>query len=208
MEDNGAYPQKQPRRVRKRVRSEGLKRFADLVGGALLLLLAILLAPVIALCVLVESPGAVIFRQERLGRGGLPFTLWKFRTMRTDAHVAPAPERKGRHDPRVTRVGRWLRRSSLDELPQAWNILRGEMSLVGPRPLGREETEDLGSQAWERLAVRPGLTGLWQVSGRSDLPPERMLELDILYAARCSLWSDAWILLRTIPAVLTRRGAY
>lgn len=184
------------------------KRACDLVAGLLLLVVAVLVIPFVAVAIRWEGPGPIFFCQERLGRNGVPFVLWKLRTMRPDAAQTPLPERKRPDDPRITRVGRWLRRLSLDELPQAWNILRGEMSLVGPRPLTAEEIKALGPAAWARLAVKPGLTGLWQVSGRADLPAERLLELDLAYVQRCSPWLDLWILLRTIPAVFTGRGAY
>ncbi|MBI3947097.1 MAG: sugar transferase [Armatimonadetes bacterium] len=184
------------------------KRACDILAGLLLLLVAAALLPLVAVAIRLEGRGSLFFRQERLGKDGVPFVMWKLRTMRADAVPPAAPERKRRDDPRVTRVGRWLRRASLDELPQTWNVLRGEMSLVGPRPLTAAETESLGPLARRRLAVRPGLTGLWQVSGRSDLPPERLLELDLAYAARCSLWLDLQIVARTVPAVLAGWGAY
>jgi lipopolysaccharide/colanic/teichoic acid biosynthesis glycosyltransferase len=188
--------------------SAAAKRMLDLAGGLLLALLALLVALPVALAILLEDGPPLFFAQERLGRNGRPFRVWKFRTMWKNADCLRAPARKGPDDPRITRVGRWLRRTSLDELPQAWSILRGEMSLVGPRPLSAAETASLGPEAWRRLAVRPGLTGLWQVSGRSDLPMERMLELDLAYVEKASLRLDCWILLRTLPAVLTGRGAY
>lgn len=194
--------------ARKRMRGEALKRAMDVAAGCVLLLFLAVLLPFAAIAIRMGSPGPVFFRQERLGRGGAPFCVLKLRTMCADAHRLPAPARKTPHDPRITRVGRWLRRTSLDELPQAWNILRGEMSLVGPRPLNEVETRELGPDAWLRLAVKPGLTGLWQVSGRSDLPPERWLALDLEYVREYSLRKDLAILLRTVPAVLTGRGAY
>ncbi|MDH7568212.1 MAG: sugar transferase [Armatimonadota bacterium] len=185
-----------------------LKRPADILCGLFLACFTLLLLPGIALAIRVETPGPIFFVEQRLGRGGRPFRMWKFRTMRADAHRVPAPAKKGPFDPRVTRVGRWLRRTSLDELPQAWNILRGEMSVVGPRPLNAKEIAAMGPRGPQRLAVRPGLTGLWQVSGRSNLPLNRMLELDLQYVSRLSLREDLRILLRTVPAVLTARGAY
>lgn len=185
-----------------------VKRALDIVGGTILAGVALLVAAPIALAILLEDGMPILFRQERLGKDGVPFTVWKFRTMWRDADQQQAPSRKGPDDARITRVGRWLRRTSLDELPQAWNVLRGEMSLVGPRPLSAAETDALGPHARRRLAVRPGLTGLWQVSGRSNLPMERMLELDLVYVEKASLLLDLQILVRTLPAVLTGRGAY
>ena len=193
---------------RQRQSREVLHRLIDVVGGAALFLCGLLLAPAIVLLIRLDGRGPIFFGQERLGKGGKPFRLWKFRTMVPNAHKLPAPARKGPDDPRMTRAGRWLRRTSLDELPQARNILRGDMGLVGPRPLSAVETADLGPDAWQRLAVRPGLTGLWQVSGRSDLPPDQLLKMDLLYVTRRSPWLDLWILLRTLPAVLSGRGAY
>lgn len=192
----------------KPLRTGVIRRLIDLTGGALLLALAALLTPLIALAIRLESRGPIFYFQERLGHGGKPFRMWKFRTMRPDAHALPAPERKTPDDPRVTRVGRLLRRASLDELPQAWNVIRGEMSLVGPRPLTAQETRELGPHAWQRLAVKPGLTGLWQISGRSDLDAAQLLEIDLRYIARRSLAADIAILLRTLPCVLSGRGAY
>lgn len=198
-------PKKHPRSEFPAV---ALKRLGDMLGGGVLLLLGLPLLPAVALAIRLDSPGPIFFCQERLGRGGCPFPMWKLRTMRADADHLPAPARKTPTDPRITRVGRWLRRTSLDELPQAWNILRGEMSLVGPRPLTERETAELGPDAWRRLEVRPGLTGLWQVQGRSDLPPERLLALDLCYLEQRSFWLDCRILLRTLPAVFAGRGAY
>jgi lipopolysaccharide/colanic/teichoic acid biosynthesis glycosyltransferase len=183
-------------------------------------LLLVLLAPVmagVALAVKVSSPGPVLFRQPRLGRDGRPFTFLKFRTMVSDAdarlaEVADRNQADGLlfkifEDPRVTPVGRFLRRTSLDELPQLWNVLRGDMSLVGPRPLpiGLDE---LAGEARRRLRVKPGLTGLWQVNGRSDLSWSEMVRLDLRYVDRWSLGLDLAILVRTPAAVLARRGAY
>lgn len=184
-------------------------------GVALVCLSPVLL--VIAVLIKATSRGPVLFCQERAGRGRQPFTVLKFRSMYPDAedhkerlrhrNEMAGPVFKMRDDPRVTPVGRLLRRFSLDELPQLVNVLKGEMTLVGPRPLPLDEDAHLPPQFRCRHDVRPGLTGLWQVSGRNDLPYGRMLELDREYVRRRSLGLDLWILLATVPAVLTGRGA-
>jgi lipopolysaccharide/colanic/teichoic acid biosynthesis glycosyltransferase len=193
--------------------------------AAMLVLLAPLLA-VIALAIKLDSSGPVLFRQERLGRDRKPFILNKFRTMHNgvdhethrkfvvgliagevpEAHEG-GPRFKLADDERVTRVGRLLRRTSLDELPQLWNVLRGEMSLVGPRPPIAYEVDHYPAHWLERFAVKPGLTGLWQVSGRGELTLDEMVELDIQYIHGRSLRSNLAILLRTVPVVLSTRGA-
>jgi lipopolysaccharide/colanic/teichoic acid biosynthesis glycosyltransferase len=199
------------------------KRVLDVVGAlAGLALLAPLMLAVAAL-VRLESPGPAIFRQQRMGRGGRPFWFLKFRTMVADAeqrlaHLEAFNEAscgvlfKIRQDPRVTRLGGFLRRSSLDELPQLWNVLRGEMSLVGPRPLQMRDSRKLAECEPERferrLAVLPGLTGPWQVGGRSETDGYGMLELDLDYVENRSLARDLAILCRTVVVVLRGRGAY
>jgi exopolysaccharide biosynthesis polyprenyl glycosylphosphotransferase len=185
------------------------------------LTLLVLLTPVlagIALAVRLTSPGPVLFRQVRVGKDGREFVMYKFRSMYADAPARLAEVRKlndyddvlfkVRNDPRVTRVGRWLRRFSLDELPQLINVLRGQMSLVGPRPPLPEEVAAYPADMRRRLAVRPGLTGLWQVSGRSDLPFEEAVKLDIRYVENWSFTLDLVILLRTLAAVYRASGAY
>jgi lipopolysaccharide/colanic/teichoic acid biosynthesis glycosyltransferase len=194
-----------------------VKRVVDVVGAALLI---VLLAPVLmaaTLAVLLDSPGPVIFRQPRTGRHGKSFLVLKLRTMRAGserrrAALAQRNESDGhlfkiRDDPRVTAVGRWLRRFSLDELPQLFNVLTGDMSLVGPRPLPQEDSAFTGP-ARRRLEVRPGITGLWQISGRSDLSWEETLRLDLTYVDSWSLRLDLSILARTPRAVLRGDGAY
>lgn len=192
------------------------KRVFDLT---LALLMIVVLAPLMALiCVIIclDSQGSPIFRQRRVGLNGSRFRVCKFRTMFTDAErqleVLRAQSQDPHwlllaRDPRVTRVGRFLRLTSLDELPQLWNVLLGDMSLVGPRPL--TESDDAHVVEWARIrsAVPPGITGLWQVSGRTKVSFEDMLRLDCEYATRCSFWGDLLVLLRTIPAVLFARGA-
>lgn len=196
-----------------------LKAALDRTGAALgLLLLAPLLA-VLALAVRLDSRGPALYRQTRIGLGGEPFTMWKFRTMVADAErLRPALESandhlggplfKMRRDPRVTRVGRFLRRSSLDELPQLLNVLAGRMSLVGPRPPLPEEVARYGSAALRRLSVRPGITGPWQVGGRSELSWDEGLALDLSYTDNWSLTGDLHVLARTFRAVADGRGAY
>ncbi len=195
-----------------------LKRMLDLslAAGALLVSSAPML--VIALLVKTTSPGPVLFKQRRVGRGGRHFTCYKFRTMYADAEArlvelehlneADGPLFKIRDDPRRTPFGKFLRLTSLDELPQIVNILKGEMSWVGPRPSTPSEVAQYSEWHLKRLDVTPGLTGLWQVSGRSDLSFEDMVKLDIYYAENWSLGVDAEIILKTIPAVLKREGAY
>ncbi|BDG01705.1 sugar transferase [Anaeromyxobacter oryzae] len=193
------------------------KRAFDLAVSALGL---VVLSPALlaaALAIRLESPGPILFRQRRVGRAGRTFTLYKFRSMRAGAegeraallalNEADGPVFKLRHDPRVTRVGRVLRRTSIDELPQLWNVLRGEMSLVGPRPPLPEEVRRYERWQRRRLSVKPGITCTWQVSGRSDVGFRRWMELDLAYIDRWSLWEDLRIVLRTIPAVLLGRGA-
>jgi lipopolysaccharide/colanic/teichoic acid biosynthesis glycosyltransferase len=149
----------------------------------------------------------VFFAQQRVGRGGRPFTLYKLRTMRADAEPYAVAPRAG-DDPRVTRYGRWLRRTSIDELPQLWNVLRGDMSLVGPRPEMPFIAERYDDWQRRRLSVSPGITGLWQILGRKDLPMHENLQYDFYYIRNRSLGMDLSLLLRTVWTVLSRRGAY
>jgi exopolysaccharide biosynthesis polyprenyl glycosylphosphotransferase len=196
--------------------SRFLKRGMDLVGAGLgLVVLAPLLAG-ISLAVKLASPGPVMFRQKRIGSYGREFEMVKFRTM-----VEGADDRKAElqvlneadglfkiaEDPRLTRVGRFLRRSSLDELPQLVNVLRGEMSLVGPRPLVPDEHHRIDESHQRCLHVRPGMTGLWQIFGSWRIPPHEMVKIDYLYSANWSLWLDVKILLRTVPYALRQRGS-
>lgn len=195
-----------------------LKRALDLIVGTFLSILLLPLMILIGLLIKWTSPGPAIFSQRRVGRSGAQFTAYKFRTMRlgaedevvrlTHLNEATGPLFKIRNDPRLTRIGRILRRLSLDELPQLWNVLRGEMSLVGPRPPIPTEVEKYKDWHRKRLEVSPGVTGLWQVSGRSELTFDEMVMLDIYYIENWSPWLDMWILLKTIPTVLTARGAY
>ncbi len=212
-----------------RSQQRALKRVIDLVGAGLG---AIVTAPLmlgVAMAIKLDSPGPVFFRQERVGVGGRRFKVWKFRTMthnapdtlhreymaemlqgdenatlRTDGNGRPVF--KMVDDPRVTRVGHFLRRASLDELPQFFNVLAGNMSLVGPRPPVPYEFDAYDHWQYDRMQVRPGITGLWQVSGRSRLSYRQMCELDLDYVSRWSVWLDLRILLRTIPVVLFNSG--
>jgi lipopolysaccharide/colanic/teichoic acid biosynthesis glycosyltransferase len=202
-----------------------MRAFDILVAAVLLIVLSPLLLAV-AVMVRLDSRGPAIFRQERVGRGLKPFQVAKFRTMRQgvpadphrahveqmireedDAAGTPRPMMKLQADPRITKVGGFLRRSSIDELPQLWNVLRGEMSLVGPRPPIQYEVDAYPARAFRRFAVRPGLTGLWQVCGRSLVTFNEMIELDTEYVARRSLLLNLKILVLTIPTVLHGKGA-
>jgi exopolysaccharide biosynthesis polyprenyl glycosylphosphotransferase len=193
-----------------------LKRLIDIVGAATAL---VILSPVIlaiALVIRARDGAPVLFRQTRVGRHGRPFTIYKFRTMERNAEERYAdleaksdtrgPAFKMHDDPRVTDLGRFLRRSSLDELPQLLNVLKGEMSLVGPRPAPPREVD--GYDIWHRrrLSMRPGITGLWQVEARMDEHFDERAQLDLHYIDQWSLWMDLRILLRTVPAVLQTRG--
>jgi exopolysaccharide biosynthesis polyprenyl glycosylphosphotransferase len=195
-----------------------LKRASDiLLSSAGLILLAPLML-LIAVAIKLDSPGPVLFKQVRVGKGGREFVFYKFRSMRqgaeeerpllADRDEAVGPIFKIRHDPRCTRVGRFLRRTSLDELPQLYNVLRGEMSLVGPRPALPSEVEQYQEWHRRRLEISPGITGLWQVSGRSQLTFDEMCLLDIYYLENWSLLLDLKIMLRTIPAIIVGTGAY
>jgi len=202
--------------------SGGRKPLKAGVDRALAVASLLLLSPfllLIGLLIRVDSPGPAIFRQRRVGQGGKVFTCLKFRSMRASAEferesLLDRNERsegllfKIRDDPRVTRAGRWLRRYSLDELPQLWNIARGDMSLVGPRPPLPSEAEQYGYDARRRLLVKPGLTGLWQISGRSDIPWDETVRLDLYYVKNWSPALDVLIMWKTAFAVLGGSGAY
>lgn len=194
------------------------KRLMDIGIASLALICLSPLMLVVSIVVIVESPGGAIFRQTRVGRGGRPFTCWKFRSMyRGSEHVlhalADQNEAKGfifkmKNDPRRTAVGRVLRRTSIDELPQLINVLRGDMSIVGPRPPLLSEVVQYQEHQLARLAATPGITGLWQVTKRGSHDFEDMVELDVEYARRLSLRLDLWIIAKTVPAVLRGRGSY
>ena len=199
-----------------------LKRVFDITLVALFAPVWIPLCLGIALCVVLTSPGPVFFSHRRIGRGGVFFSMWKFRTMCVnsaevlDLHLARHPEdreewttnHKLKNDPRVTPLGRFLRKSSLDELPQLWNVLTGRMTLVGPRPIVAAEAEKYGADFSYYLAVMPGITGLWQTSGRSMLSYDDRVALDRRYVEEWSIGRDISILLKTITKVANSDGAY
>jgi lipopolysaccharide/colanic/teichoic acid biosynthesis glycosyltransferase len=197
----------------RRGRRFGLKRGFDLCVGASMLVLALPLIAAIAALVSAADGGPAFYRQRRVGRGGRPFTLVKFRTMVVDAESMVDSVRgrsvtdgllfKVPDDPRVTRVGRWLRRSCLDELPQLWNVLRGEMSLVGPRPIAADP-RSFSDAEHERHRFRPGITGSWQVYGGQRRSYQEMIRFDLDYVRRWSLRRDLAILLRTLPVLVSR----
>jgi len=194
------------------------KRVIDLAGSSFMIFLLSPFFLLVAIWIKVDSRGPVFFRQTRLGLSGKPFRMFKFRSMIANAenlkdkltilNEADGPLFKIKEDPRVTRVGRFLRRTSLDELPQLLNVFLGDMSLVGPRPPLPEETEEYNDWHRKRLEVPQGMTGLWQVSGRSSLSFEEMVALDVYYIENWTFWLDLKIILKTIPIVLLRRGAY
>ena len=194
------------------------KRTFDVVVASAAIVLTMPIAAIIAIAVKLDSPGPVIYRQKRVGQDGEVFEFQKFRSMVDGAHGmwidlreqngADGPIFKLKDDPRITRVGRLLRKTSLDELPQLWNVLRGEMSLVGPRPALPEEMLMWDEQLHDRLRVRPGITGMWQVSGRSDADVSSYTRLDLYYVDNWSLFQDVVIMLKTIPVVLFGKGAY
>ena len=195
-----------------------MKAVLDYVGAALLLVLLSPLFLVIALCIRLDSPGPIIYRRRVVGLNGRIFDAYKFRTMivDADAYLESHPELKKeweetgkiRNDPRVTRVGKWLRRTSLDELPQLVNVLRGQMSLVGPRMITPAELPRFGRWRHNLLTVKPGLTGLWQVSGRADLSYEERVRLDMYYIRNYTIWLDLRLLLHTVRVVIQGKGAY
>jgi Undecaprenyl-phosphate galactose phosphotransferase WbaP len=198
------------------------KRAMDIALALFLGLVALPLGLLIAAVVRIDSPGPVLFAHTRVGRGRRPFRLWKFRSMAADAdgtleeYLERHPEQarewalthKLREDPRVTRVGRFLRKTSLDELPQLWNVLLGDMSMVGPRPIVAEEIAKYGAAFGLYARVLPGLTGLWQVSGRNDTGYTRRVELDTHYIRNWSALLDARVLLKTVRVMVHGRGAY
>jgi exopolysaccharide biosynthesis polyprenyl glycosylphosphotransferase len=201
------------------------KRGIDIVAASALLLLLSPLLLLACIAIKLTSPGPLFFRQERYGRGGRTFRIWKLRTMVAEAEdrIAEAQEHlsahghdsnhhgpafKSKDDPRVTPLGRVLRRTSLDEIPQLFNVLQGSMSLVGPRPLVRAEVDELTPEQVRRHAVKPGITCIWQTSGRSRVPYEQRMQMDLAYVDHRSLWLDLWLLLKTPLSVLKGDGAY
>jgi len=196
-----------------------VKRFIDIIASILLLLLLTPLFGVIMLLIYLSSPGPVFYKQTRVGRWGKLFTMWKFRSMYCDAdarlkEIMAQNEMTGgvifkmKNDPRIIPIGRFIRKASIDELPQLWNVFKGDMSLVGPRPALPSEVNQYSLQDRQRLEVIPGITCIWQVSGRSDIPFPQQVQLDVEYIQSQSLLLDLKLLLKTIPAVLLSRGAY
>lgn len=194
------------------------KRALDVVVSLIGLVLACPILVLAAILIRLDTPGPTFYAARRLGRNGVPFRFYKLRSMYNGAHESKrrllhlnevdGPAFKLANDPRVTRAGRWLRRTSIDELPQLWNVLRGDMSLVGPRPPIPEEVEKYEPWQRRRLDVKPGITCLWQISGRSKLGFNEWMRLDLEYIKHRSFRLDIRILLRTIPAVLSQEGAY
>ena len=194
-------------------------RSIDLVASFTGLVLLLPLFALVTLWIRLDSPGPVLFSQVRIGRRGRPFRCWKFRSMYMDAEVRKNAlmddnEMEGgttfkmKRDPRITRVGRFIRKASIDELPQLWNVFTGDMALVGPRPPVPAEVAVYGAEQRKRLSVKPGITCIWQVTGRSDIPFEQQVALDLQYISERSLWLDIKIWLMPVPAVLFARGAY
>ena len=199
--------------------SYAVKRAIDIIGSAIGMVLLSPLYIGIAAAIKFTSPGPVIFSQTRVGRYGRHFKFYKFRSMRVDAEdqkaalMAQNESKDGvifkmRDDPRITKVGKFLRRTSLDELPQLWNVFIGDMSLVGPRPPVPKEVEEYTLEDRKRLDVIPGITCLWQISGRSDIPFHEQVQLDKEYILAPSLWKDLVILVKTVPAIIGGKGAY
>ncbi|QLC25201.1 WecB/TagA/CpsF family glycosyltransferase [Parasphingopyxis algicola] len=197
---------------------DGAKRAIDVTIGSLALAMLAPIMAAIALLIKAEDGGSAFFSQTRIGKNGKPFKMLKFRSMAVDAEARRAAlldqsERdsvcfKMRNDPRITRVGKWLRRFSLDELPQIYNVVAGDMSLVGPRPALPAEVQSYKNDSWKRLSGRPGITCTWQVSGRANIPFDKQVELDVEYLSSRTLLRDIWLLTKTIPAVVSGRGAY
>ena len=195
------------------------KRLIDIIAASMLLVLLSPLFLVVMAAIYTSSPGPVFFKQTRVGRWGKLFTMWKFRSMYLDAdarlkdimaqnEMAGGVTFKMKNDPRVIPIGRFIRKASIDELPQLWNVLKGDMSLVGPRPALPAEVNQYSLNDRQRLEVIPGITCIWQVSGRSSIPFPQQVQLDVQYIQSQSIWLDIKLLLQTIPAVLLSKGAY
>lgn len=193
------------------------KRLLDLIGALVGLAITALLMIPIAIAIQLDDPGPIFYRQIRCGVKGKPFRLWKFRSMVVNAHrlqhlvhnQAKGNIFKNKNDPRVTRIGRFLRRTSLDELPQFWNVLKGEMSLVGTRPPTLEEVRSYQKHHWERLNIKPGMTGEWQAHGRSSVTDfEEIVRMDLAYQQKWSIAYDLKLILKTLRVVVCKDGAY
>jgi lipopolysaccharide/colanic/teichoic acid biosynthesis glycosyltransferase len=194
-----------------------VKRSLDIAGGLVGLAITLLLLVPIAVAIRLDSPGPIFYTQLRCGYRGKPFRIWKFRSMVANAdalkHLIENQAQglifKNENDPRITRVGQFLRRTSLDEFPQFWNVLMGDMSLVGTRPPTLDEVQHYEPHHWQRLSVKPGLTGQWQISGRSAIKDfEAIVKLDLEYQSQWSIGHDLWLIMQTIGAVVLSRGAY
>ena len=192
------------------------KRGLDIVGSLIGIMTLLMMAMPIAIAIAIDSPGPIFYRQTRCGVGGRRFKIYKFRSMVVDADALKHSVKnestgfifKNAQDPRITRVGRFLRRTSLDELPQFWNVLRGEMSLVGTRPPTLDEVQYYSDLHWQRLRVKPGLTGEWQISGRSNVKSfEEVVNLDLRYQASWTIWYDIQILFKTVIILLRCSGS-
>lgn len=194
-----------------------IKRLFDMIASFVGLIVLLPLFLIISIAIFIDDPGPVLFFQERNGLQGRVYRMWKFRSMYRDApekrfdleaqNELDGPAFKMTNDPRVTRVGRWIRKTSVDELPQLVNILLGQMSLVGPRPLPTYETAQLTQQQRQRLLVKPGLVCYWQVCGRNDIPFDEWMRMDYRYINEASVWTDLKILCMAVPAVISGRGA-
>ena len=225
----GGQKTKTPRFKPKALTLQGLngefaKRLFDILFSLLVLILFSPVYLVLTLLIASSSQGPIFYIQERVGKNYKPFNCIKFRTMVSNADevlmqmMETSPELrhefetsfKLKHDPRITKIGRFLRITSLDEFPQFWNVLKGDMSVVGPRPLVKEELPKYGSAIEEILTIRPGITGLWQVSGRNDIPYPRRVQIDLHYVKFGNLWLDLWIILKTVGVVVIPKnnGAY
>jgi exopolysaccharide biosynthesis polyprenyl glycosylphosphotransferase len=196
-----------------------LKRIVDILGSLFGLILLFLVFPIVALAIKIESPGTIFFSQQRIGQSGRPFRIWKFRTMQPNADLQKAliegqNEMKGaifkvKNDPRITSIGKFLRKTSLDELPQFWNVLKGDMSLVGTRPPTPDEVAKYENWHRRRISIKPGITGLWQVNGRNQIDNfDDVVKLDLQYIDKWSIGLDLRILLKTVWVVLTSKGSY
>lgn len=198
----------------------GVRRGIDIAGSICALLAFSPIFAITAFLIKLEDRGPIFFKQTRVGLGGRPFGMWKFRSMvvnadklkdqllSTNEHGAGGVTFKMKHDPRITRVGRWIRKLSVDEFPQFFNVLCGEMSLVGPRPPVPREVSEYKAFHLRRLRVKPGITCLWQIGGRSDIDFEGQVRLDLQYIRSSTPWLDLVILVKTVPAVLFGKGAY
>ncbi len=211
-------PQFAPHIPVKQVPYARIKRVFDIVISSIALVALSPIVLIVALLVRTTSRGPIIFKQTRVGAGGKEFTCYKFRSMCADAEAkkhkllhlneVSGPVFKIKDDPRLTSIGKFIRKLSLDELPQLWNVFIGDMSIVGPRPPVPHEVAKYGPREFGRLAVKPGITCVWQVTGRSNIPFDHWIELDLMYIDTMSFWGDVGLVLKTIPAVLTGRGAH